>query len=196
MTAELDPRIIRRMADMNAVYRMYSHTGELLYIGMTGRLRRFDDHAMKRWFPLVSRITLEWHPTEAAARLNERRAIQAERPRYNIAATPKARRPKAAVLPAPAFRPALAPARDVLLDALRVFGTNPGLHWGVLAERLAEQIPSRWADATKETISAQMRAAGVRSVTVRMNGESRPVLQGCRRDAVEKAQLDRMSVAR
>lgn len=193
MTTGLDPRIVRRLADMNAVYRMYGHSGELLYVGMTGQLRRFDNHAMKRWFPQVSRITLEWHPTEAAARVSERRAIRAERPRYNIADTPKAGRSRTRQLPAaiPASRLVLdeEPDRDVLLDVLRVFGDRPGLHWQMLADLLADQIPSRWDGTTKEVVSAQVRAFGVRSICVKISGKT---LQGCRRADVEKAATERL----
>lgn len=192
MTADLDPRIVRRLADMNAVYRMYGHGGELLYVGMTGQMRRFDDHAMKRWFPLVSRITLEWHPTEAAARVSERRAIRAERPRYNIAETPKAGRSRAQSAPlravAPAGQPDTEPDRDVLLDILRVFGDDKYLHWQALADRLADQIPSRWRDATKKTVSAQCRATGVPGANVRIGGK---VGWGCRRADVEGVASER-----
>ncbi len=90
---EIDPRDVRRMADMHAVYRMRDATDRLLYIGRTADAgRRFGDHSMKRWFPLVETIRLEWFPTEAAAILAERRAIQREHPRYNIAETAKAGR--------------------------------------------------------------------------------------------------------
>jgi predicted GIY-YIG superfamily endonuclease len=93
-TYDIDPRDVRRMADMHAVYRMFDGEGRLLYIGRTGDAgRRFGDHTAKRWFPLVETIKLEWLPTEAAAVLAERRAIRAERPRYNIAETPKSRSP-------------------------------------------------------------------------------------------------------
>jgi hypothetical protein len=187
--SDLDPRVIRRLADMHAVYRMFGHAGELLYIGKTGHLHRFDDHAVKRWFPAVSRIALEWYETEAAARVAERRAIQTERPRYNIASTSKRRRlresaPKA---PAPAREQ---PDGDVLADVLHVFGDARGLQWQTLAERLAEHFPSRWYDATKEVVSAQCRALGVRTITVRWPLGSHAagcVRQGCHRSDVEAA---------
>ncbi|HEY6275602.1 MAG TPA: cell division protein FtsK [Streptosporangiaceae bacterium] len=73
-------------------------------------------------------------------------------------------------------------ARDVLGDALAVFGTSPALHWGALAERLAGRYPDRWADVTADAISAQMRSLGVPSVQVKAAGENR---QGCRRDTIE-----------
>ena len=63
------------------------------------------------------------------------------------------------------------PARDVLADVLAVFGGDAGLHWPVLAERLAARIPDRWADATAEAISAQCRGRGVPSVDVKTFGQ-------------------------
>ena len=76
------------------------------------------------------------------------------------------------------------PARDVLADMLVVFGADAGLQWDVVADRLAERFPDRWADATAEALSAQCRSLGVKSVNVRMDGG---VLKGCRRVAVEQA---------
>jgi len=104
----IDPRDVRRMADMHAVYRMFDGGDRLLYIGRTGDAgRRFGDHTSKRWFPLVETIKLEWFPTEAAAVLAERRAIRTERPRYNIAETSKSRSPVplAALTTVPPERP-------------------------------------------------------------------------------------------
>jgi S-DNA-T family DNA segregation ATPase FtsK/SpoIIIE len=78
--------------------------------------------------------------------------------------------------------------RDVLADLLEVFGDNPGMHWGVAADRLAQRFPDRWADATAEALSAQCRGLGVKSVDVSSGGQ---VLKGCRRVAVEQAVGDR-----
>jgi hypothetical protein len=75
-------------------------------------------------------------------------------------------------------------SRDVLADVLAVFGADPGLHWAVLAERLAKRFPDRWADATGEAMSAQCRSLGVPSVDVRHSGRT---LMGCRRRDVEAA---------
>jgi len=77
------------------------------------------------------------------------------------------------------------PARDVLADALACFGDDRSLHWGTLAERLAQRYPDRWADLTGDAISAQLRALGVRSVQVNRGGQN---LQGCRRAALEALQ--------
>ena len=74
--------------------------------------------------------------------------------------------------------------RDVLADVLQVFGTDTGLHWGVLAERLNTQIPARWSEVTAEAISAECRGRGVPGTQVKMFGQNR---QGCRRADVERA---------
>ena len=88
MTDDIDPDVLRRLADMHAVYRMFDAVGRLLYIGRTGDAgRRFGSHNSKRWFPLVATIALEWYATEAAAALAEQRAIIKEHPRYNLIRT-------------------------------------------------------------------------------------------------------------
>ena len=76
------------------------------------------------------------------------------------------------------------PARDVLADVLAVFDADPALHWPVLAGRLGQQFPGRWADASADAISAQCRDLGVPSVQVKSGGLNR---QGCRKDDVQKA---------
>ena len=84
---------------------------------------------------------------------------------------------------------AAAPARDVLGDALSVFGADTQLHWGLLASRLAKQIPERWEDVTGEALSAQCRDLGVRSADVRYPpGRLGTVRKGCyQRDVAEAA---------
>lgn len=77
-----------------------------------------------------------------------------------------------------------APARDVLADVLAVFGSDAGLQWGPLADRLAERFPDRWAGATAEAVSAQCRDLDVPSVLVKSGGVP---LRGCRRDDIERA---------
>jgi hypothetical protein len=76
------------------------------------------------------------------------------------------------------------PARDVLADVAEVFGADAGLHWDVLAQRLADHFPDRWADATAEAVSAQCRGLGVPSVDVKMAGRN---LKGCRRADIQRA---------
>jgi S-DNA-T family DNA segregation ATPase FtsK/SpoIIIE len=75
--------------------------------------------------------------------------------------------------------------RDVLADVLAIFtGGEPGLHWPVVAERLAGRFRDRWADANGDAVSAQCRDLKVPSVDVKVRGE---VLKGCRRRDVENA---------
>ena len=67
-----------------AVYRCYSDSGQLLYVGETGDLgTRLADHAKKLWFVQVRGITLEWYADELDALKAERRAIHVEHPKYN-----------------------------------------------------------------------------------------------------------------
>jgi len=75
-------------------------------------------------------------------------------------------------------------ARDVLADVLAVFAGEPGLHWTVLAGRLAERFPDRWAGATGDAVSAQCRGLGVPSVGVKVAGKN---LQGCRLADIRQA---------
>ncbi len=72
--------------------------------------------------------------------------------------------------------------RDVLADVLAVFGGDAGLQWAGLAARLSSQFPARWEGATADAVSAECRALGVSSVTVRAGGE---IAKGCRRADVE-----------
>ena len=74
--------------------------------------------------------------------------------------------------------------RDVLADVLEVFGADNRLQWQVLAGRLAEEFPDRWAGVTADAISQQCRDLGVRSSQVWAAGVNR---QGCTRADVEEA---------
>ncbi|MEV6306091.1 cell division protein FtsK [Actinoplanes sp. NPDC051861] len=67
--------------------------------------------------------------------------------------------------------------RDSLADVRSVFlpGEN-GLHWAVIAERLADRLPEHYADATADAVSALLREH-VPSVSVKVKGV---VNRGCR----------------
>lgn len=75
------------------------------------------------------------------------------------------------------------PSRDVLADVLAVFGNDPGLHWPLLAVRLAKRFPERWAEATADSVSAECRAQGVPVRQVKMFGQN---LNGCRKADIEQ----------
>jgi S-DNA-T family DNA segregation ATPase FtsK/SpoIIIE len=74
--------------------------------------------------------------------------------------------------------------RDILADALTVFGPDAQLHWQTIAARLAAQLPQRWDGVTADAVSADMRAAGVAGGQVKVRGVNR---QGCRRADVQAA---------
>ena len=93
-------------------------------------------------------------------------------------------RERAGTLSGMALAEAPPEAASVLADVLRVFGTDPGLQWPAVAERLRVQIPERHADTTAEAISARCRSLGVPSVDVKTAGRT---LKGCRRGDVETA---------
>jgi S-DNA-T family DNA segregation ATPase FtsK/SpoIIIE len=98
----------------------------------------------------------------------------------NVVARARILRERAGTLPVQADAD---PERDVLADVLAALEPDPGLHWEVLAQRLAERWPDRWADVTGDAVSAQCRKLGVPSVDVRYpTGRSGTVRKGCRRD--------------
>ena len=77
--------------------------------------------------------------------------------------------------------------RNVLADVLSAFGPGEsGLHWQVIADRLAARYADRWTGATAESVSAECRDLDVPSVTVKVGGA---VLRGCRRADVEAAAM-------
>ena len=76
------------------------------------------------------------------------------------------------------------PDRDVLADVLAVFGSEAGLQWPALADRLASRFADRWAGATGDSVSAECRDLGVPSVDVKAAGTVR---KGCRRTDVQAA---------
>jgi len=70
----------------HVLYRFYSATGQLLYVGITmSPPKRFAQHSKdKSWWGEVSGITVETFISREELELAERRAIQVERPKYNV----------------------------------------------------------------------------------------------------------------
>ena len=63
----------------------------LLYVGITDHYdRRMAQHAEKRWWDSITKITREEFETRDLAAAAERRAIETERPLYNKALNPSA----------------------------------------------------------------------------------------------------------
>lgn len=77
------------------LYRAFDEGGHLLYIGIAANwARRWAQHSERSpWFKHVARLSIEAHPTRAAALKAERTAIQQEHPIHNIEHTNKDRRP-------------------------------------------------------------------------------------------------------
>jgi DNA segregation ATPase FtsK/SpoIIIE, S-DNA-T family len=75
--------------------------------------------------------------------------------------------------------------RDVLADLAAVFGTSAALQWPEAAARLARRFPERWDGVTAEALSAECRALGVQSVSVKAGGQ---VARGARAADVAAAQ--------
>jgi S-DNA-T family DNA segregation ATPase FtsK/SpoIIIE len=76
--------------------------------------------------------------------------------------------------------------RDVLQDVIRVFAHvgRPGLHWQTLAELMSTEMPEAYRGVSGEAMSALLRAEGVESVNVTVDGKA---LKGCRLEAVRGA---------
>ncbi|MET7868004.1 cell division protein FtsK [Micromonospora taraxaci] len=85
-------------------------------------------------------------------------------------------------------------ARDVLADVIRVWSYvgRQGVQWPRLAELLAEHMPEQYAGETPESISALVRAEGVPSVDVKVDGVA---LKGCRRREIDEA-IERRAITR
>lgn len=70
----------------NVLYRFYTKTGQLLYVGITmDPANRFKSHrGHKLWWSDVAGITLEHYETRTELANAERRAIQVEHPLHNV----------------------------------------------------------------------------------------------------------------
>lgn len=85
----------------HALYRFYSDSGQLLYVGITNNPgARFSQHqADKPWWHDVAGISVEKHETRQDALAAEARAIEVERPLHNKVRPRLASKRKAAAAP-------------------------------------------------------------------------------------------------
>ena len=68
-----------------ALYRLYDDDGVLLYIGIAfSPEARWKDHTRKPWWHLVAKKAVEWYDTRLLALEAEARAVESERPVYNV----------------------------------------------------------------------------------------------------------------
>jgi predicted GIY-YIG superfamily endonuclease len=145
-----------------AVYRCYSDGGQLLYVGVTGRVgRRLGDHIQKAWFTQVRGMTFEWYMEELDALNAERRIIQVEHPKYNIVHrnTPTPRRTtsghrKARRVPAKA---AARPLEEIRAQARAILNGEPDVNGAELARRTG--MSERWGQAYKKQWAGLASAA-------------------------------------
>jgi len=70
----------------HVVYRCFDWEGSLLYIGASSDLyKRWRVHVNRTpWFREVEKIAIKIYPNRWVAFAEENKAIQAERPRYNV----------------------------------------------------------------------------------------------------------------
>lgn len=112
----------------HVLYRFYSDTGQLLYVGITmDPGQRFRSHKKKKdWWDDVVGITLQHYPNREALASAESRAIEVERPMYNIV-RPKingGRRPTPK--PEPTVQKVTQEQHDEVVDAFATyFPPNP-----------------------------------------------------------------------
>lgn len=99
------------MARTHVLYRFYSATGQLLYIGITmNPPERFKSHRdSKEWWKLVSGITVENYLSREELAQAERRAIQVEHPLHNVVHAKPATIPQRELVEPPAQEPAHSP---------------------------------------------------------------------------------------
>lgn len=74
----------------HVLYRFFDAGGDLLYVGVTNDPgRRWSRHASdKPWWNEVDRIEIDRYPDRTSVLAAERKAVQDERPRYNVVHAP------------------------------------------------------------------------------------------------------------
>ena len=77
---------ISEMARAWVVYRLYSESGRLLYVGATSSIQvRLRKHQRRAWWQDVATYEVEHHPDPKSCRIAERMAIRNEAPVHNVA---------------------------------------------------------------------------------------------------------------
>ena len=75
-----------------AVYRMYDHRGDLIYVGIAsdwGR-RMYQHSRQKPFFAFVREVHIDWFQTRDEALAHESQLIADHQPFFNTAGVPKA----------------------------------------------------------------------------------------------------------
>lgn len=136
-----------------ALYRFYAPDGSLLYVGVTGSLRRrFGQHARSaRWWQSGMRRTVAFYLTEADALAAETQAILNEGPRFNLKVT-GGHRPRRRQPAKPPAR-ASSPRRLQMGTTIRCLRERDGLTRDQLAEAAQIDEPTL-SDIETEAASA------------------------------------------
>jgi predicted GIY-YIG superfamily endonuclease len=74
-----------KIDEPHAVYRFW-HKNTLLYVGCSFRFpeRMMHHSSTKGWYREIDRITIEWFPDFLSGRRAETKAIELEKPKYNV----------------------------------------------------------------------------------------------------------------
>lgn len=90
---QADADEISLLAELDAVgtalYRHRDQAGQLLYVGISlSAVSRTAQHSSRApWFKQITRIDIEWFGSRSSAAAAEKRAIQTEKPLYNVTFT-------------------------------------------------------------------------------------------------------------
>ncbi|OBB15481.1 hypothetical protein A5731_00500 [Mycolicibacterium conceptionense] len=134
----------------HVLYRFYSTTGQLLYVGITmNPPQRFKKHRdTKDWWTEVAGISIENYDTREDLENAERRAIQVEHPIHNVV------RAKPKHQPQPVPEPEPGPDPEPMPDLTHLFGSPAESVSGIFGrlfgrrddwrERHAETRRQRW----------------------------------------------------
>jgi DNA-binding XRE family transcriptional regulator len=151
-----------------ALYRFFAPDGSLLYVGVTGSLRRrFVQHARSaRWWQSGMRRTVAFYATETDALAAETRAILNEGPRFNLKVT-GGHRPHQRRQPARPPARAPLPRRLQMGTTIRCLREKGNLTRGQLAEATQTDEPtlsaieSELSGASMPTLNLIARSLGV-----------------------------------
>jgi hypothetical protein len=148
-----------RLAGRTAVYRLFDADGVLLYVGASNNLDvRWGSHATdKPWWSEVADRKVVWFETRSEALAKETRAIEDEKPRYNILGTPRHREVSAARKVDIETLPWFAEIRDSLMAS-----DDPTVRAKALGAAL-DAIPKfqRWLRLARQQAIAEMYDSGM-----------------------------------
>jgi predicted GIY-YIG superfamily endonuclease len=102
----------RAAGDEVAVYRLFDGAGNLLYVGISkDPFVRWQEHQSKAWWRRVARYEVQWFPSRAEARAEEKRAMADDGAAHNVHSAPRYGAHMKAALNTPAARASRAQRR-------------------------------------------------------------------------------------